>query len=249
VWTAAACVAVTLAVVFESGSRAAWITSAAAVGFYVFALCFWVRILKPAALGVVMLLLVACGAAGYFVSDKIARGVDTAAQALSGNVDDTGNSLSHRFWIWKGAWSMFVHNPVNGVGARGFRYAFEAYASPDDPFLREMPNMAPMHSHQLLLELATETGSLGLLGLLLMLTLLARAGVKAPADERISILPFAVAVGAAFFPLNTHLAIYSAYWSQIVWFLIALYCAGLGGREASADDKALAARSVEKYFR
>jgi O-antigen ligase len=237
-WTAAVVVVITLAVVLESGSRAAWIASAAAVGLYVCALGFWTKILELRALAVILLLLVAFGAAGYFVSDKVAGGVDAAAQAFSGDVDETKNTVSHRVWIWKGAWSMFVHNPVNGVGARGFRHAFQSYARPDDPFLKEVPPIVPTHSHQLLIELATETGSLGLLGLLLTLTLLARAALKAPLEERISMLPFGVAVGAAFFPFNSHLAIYSAYWSQIVWFLITLYCASVGASEASADDRA-----------
>ena len=249
VWAAAACMVISIAVVLESGSRAAWIAAAAASGLYLSALYLWIKILKPAALGVIVLLLVACGVAGYFVSDKVARGVHRAGEAISGDADETENSLSHRVWIWKGAWSMIIHNPVNGVGARGFRYVFESYASPDDPYLKEVPPIVPTHSHQLLLELAAETGLLGLLGLLLMSTLLVRAALKAPLEERVSMLPFGVAVGAAYFPFNTHLAIYSAYWSQIVWFLIALYCASVGGREASANDRASAARSVEKYLR
>jgi hypothetical protein len=38
---------------------------------------------------------------------------------------------------------------------------------------------------------------------------------------------------AAYFPFNTHMAIYSSFWSQIVWWLIALYCAAYGAALAA----------------
>jgi hypothetical protein len=48
-------------------------------------------------------------------------------------------------------------------------------------------------------------------------------------------LPYALCLLAAYFPFNTHMAIYSAFWSQIVWWLIALYCAAYGTGAAVAS--------------
>ena len=142
---------------------------------------------------------------------------------------------------------MIKDNPLNGVGARGFRYAFDSYAEPDDPYLKQDQSNVPTHSHQLLIEIAAETGLFGLVGFILMGILLVRAAILATYPERICILPYAACVGAAYFPLNTHLAIYSAYWSQIVWYLIALYCAApAGGTHANAAINASETRSAEK---
>jgi len=41
----------------------------------------------------------------------------------------------------------------------------------------------------------------------------------------------ALALVAMCFPLNTHLAFYSAWWGLLFWWLLALYCAALSARE------------------
>ena len=46
-------------------------------------------------------------------------------------------------------------------------------------------------------------------------------------------LPFGLALVAAYWPLNSHLALYSAHWSQLLWWLLGLYCAALGSRPAA----------------
>ncbi len=66
------------------------------------------------------------------------------------------------------------------------------------------------------------------------------AGVRAPAYMRRWLLPYALCLLVAFFPVNSHMAIYSSFWSQIVWWLIALYCASYGAAMATgATDSAL----------
>ena len=47
-------------------------------------------------------------------------------------------------------------------------------------------------------------------------------------------LPYGLCLLVAYFPFNSHMAIYSSFWSQIVWWLIALYCAAYGAAQ-SAD--------------
>jgi len=119
---------------------------------------------------------------------------------------------------------------LNGVGAGGFRYAFPAYAAEGDPFINADPPISPYHSHQLWIEMLSETGIVGALGLLALLTLLLMAGVRAPPQTRRVMLPYALCLLAAYFPFNSHMAIYSSFWSQMVWWLIALYCAAYGAR-------------------
>jgi hypothetical protein len=60
------------------------------------------------------------------------------------------------------------------------------------------------------------------------------AGVRAPARVQRWLLPYALCLLVAFFPVNSHMAIYSSFWSQIVWWLIALYCAAYGAAMASS---------------
>ena len=221
-------------VVVSAGSRAAWVILVCVIATY--AVLFYVRrrnlLWKPVLLCVVLSVVV--GTLGYQISQPFRHRVDQTVLELS-NPFQTGN-LGHRAWIWRGGWNMFLAHPVNGVGARGFRYAFADHAEPDDPYLSADPPINPTHSHQMLLEVATETGVIGLTGLCALIAILARVGWRANAGTQRLMLPFAVALSAAFFPLNTHWAIYGAHLSQVLWFIIALYLAAFGAG-AAEDSK------------
>jgi O-antigen ligase len=235
-WQTAAVVIATVMVVLAAGARSAWITMA--VLLLAYAVVLWRR-RRPGSLRFaagVIVIGVACVAALWLGSERIAARVNNALGALSGSTATMQDAVGHRIWIWRGALNMIEANPVNGVGAGGFRYAFPAYAAEGDPFVNADPPVRPFHSHQLWLEVSSETGMIGALGLFAMLTVLLLAGLRAPAKIRHHMLPYAMCLLAAYFPLNTHMAIYSSFWSQIVWWLIALYCAAYGTRVGNAQD-------------
>ena len=165
-------------------------------------------------------------------SERFAYRVENAVGAFTGATPLEGDSIGHRGWIWRGAGNMIEDNALNGVGAGGFRYAFPDYVADGDPYYYGDPPINPSHSHQLWLEMLSETGMVGALGLLALLALLVMAAVRAPPGARRIMLPYGLCLLAAYFPFNTHMSIYSSFWSQIVWWLIALYCAAYGaGRE------------------
>lgn len=161
----------------------------------------------------------------YAFSTRFSSRVDSAISSLTGHAETTKTSVGHRFFIWKGAISMIAAHPLNGVGARGFRDAFPEHAASDDPFMAADPPIVPTHSHQLVLELLAETGILGLMGTVIMMGLLIRAAVRTDSDTKRRIVPYGICICAAYFPLNTHLAIYSSLWSQVLWWILAVYCA------------------------
>lgn len=224
-WLLAAVVATTLAVIVLGGARSAWVLAAATIATY--AVLAWMRAgrVPPRVIGAAVLAVIAVCAGAYHFSSTVSRGVDDAFAGLTGSAETTSNSVSHRFVIWRAAWRSIQDNPVNGVGVRGFRYGYTTYTDADDPFLRMDPPQVATHTHQLLIEVTAETGAIGLAGLLAYLWVLARAGARSPRDAQHRMLPYAIALAGAYFPLNSHLALYSAYWSQILWWLLALYCA------------------------
>jgi O-antigen ligase len=87
------------------------------------------------------------------------------------------------------------------------------------------------HAHQIVLEVFSETGIAGLLLWLVGALCAIRAWHRADVPARERALAPALALAAMTFPLNTHLAFYSAWWGLLFWWLIALYCAAL-----AADD-------------
>ncbi len=237
-WQLAVIVIATLVVILAAGARSAWIT--AIVILLAYAVLLWRRRGRfPRSLFALVLAgSVLAVAALWAGSERFADRLESAVGAFTGSTAIMEDAIGHRLWIWRGAVNMIEANPLNGVGAGGFRYAFPAYAAQGDPFVNADPPISPYHSHNLWLEILSESGLVGALGLFALLTLLLVAGIRAPASARRLMLPYALCLLAAYFPFNTHMAIYAAFWSQILWWLIALYCASYGAGLAAESPSA-----------
>jgi len=212
--------------VLLSGSRAAWIMLAVVgIGFFILA---WVRAERFPWRGMCIALVLGAVGLGslYRTSPWFESRVTSTVAMLEGKTAITSNSIAHRLWIWGVAGRTFTEHPINGVGARSFRHAYRTYTPAHDPYLALKTPQAPTHAHQLWLEVLTETGLIGALGLAAAHLVLIGAAVRASRDARGRMVGFGIALAAAAFPLNTHMALYSAFWSQLIWWLIALYCAG-----------------------
>lgn len=135
---------------------------------------------------------------------------------FSGNYEAIDRATASRLPIWKTAINMIQDNWLNGIGPRGFRFAYQDYSNADNRFF----NTGQTHPHQILLEVLTETGLIGLFGLLLFATIFFRfitqQGLVMP------LWPFWLSVLTAVFPVNTHMAFYGSYWSSIFWWLVIL---------------------------
>lgn len=59
-----------------------------------------------------------------------------------------------------------------------------------------------------------------------------------PVSPRANARAPGLALLAMCFPLNTHLAFYSAWWGLLFWWLLALYCAALAEPRAATADAA-----------
>ena len=92
-----------------------------------------------------------------------------------------------------------------------------------------------LHAHQLLLEVLSETGVLGLLLWLAGAALGWRAWRYADAGARERAWPAMVALVVTVFPLNTHLAFYSTFWGGLTLLLAALYAGSLLSRPQASD--------------
>ena len=221
-WLATA-VLVGLAVLL-AGSRAAWISYALVV-----LLTGWSVIGRRGVVALVLAGVVVLGASTALLPGMGER-VQRSAALFNGQPDGVETALSGRLRIWSGAACMFAEHPINGVGVRGFR---EAWPSCDP-----RPDVAPawgegpaLHAHQLVLEILSETGLIGLLLWLAGAALAIRAWRYADSVARQRALPAAVAAGVAVFPFNTHLAVYSAFWGGITLMLVALFVGALLARD------------------
>ena len=150
---------------------------------------------------------------------------------MHGTDQSIDTALSGRLEIWHTGVNMFMAHPINGVGVRGFRYAYPQYAAANDHFVVTTEacgvGEGACHAHQLVLEVLAETGTLGLLLWLAGVALAWRAWRRVGAAARARAFPTTLALGVMLFPLNTHLAFYSAWWGLLFAWLLGLWCASL----------------------
>jgi O-antigen ligase len=216
-------------VVLLAGARAGWVSYALVLGWLIWrqAEGGW---RGAAALGMAAALGLATAFAAAELSPRFAERLARTGAALEGDSAGIDHALSGRLPIWAAAWRMFTHNPVNGVGVRGFRHAYAEHAPPDDVWLQE-DGTGAFHAHQIVLELLSETGLLGLLLWLAATGIALRCWWRLAPAARQRVQPAAVALVVTVFPLNTHFAVYSSYWGGVLLLLLALFAGLLGTRE------------------
>jgi O-antigen ligase len=235
-WRGFALSALALAVVIGlAGARAAWLSYAG-----VLTLLLWFTLPRLSqrlgALALACALLLGAGFALQQTSERFAERVERSAAALSGDPEALDHALSFRLPIWRAALSMIEAHPLNGVGVRGYRYAYPEHAPGDDRFVfeGERGEQGAFHAHQIVLEILSETGALGLLCWLIAVVLGLRALRAASAEAHQRAWPVSLALLTLLFPLNTHYAVYSSFLSVLLFALLALWLGALSTRAPNA---------------
>ncbi len=213
--------------VLLAGTRGGWVAFALVSIAFAWRLASRKRDLAWIAVAL-LVALVAFGAVAMRTSELFADRIDRTLRAVDGNSEDYDYALAGRLPIWRNAIAMTRDHPINGVGMRGFRFAYPDYAPPGDPWLDASGTQGANHPHQLVLETAAETGAIGIVGWLIMVGLAWRAWRRAPADAKRAAWPAAVALLAMCWPFNTHFAFYSSFWGLLSWWLVAYFASAVG---------------------
>jgi len=210
-------------VLLFAGSRASWLTYALVLLFSGWRLLGWRRLLAVFAAGLVVAVVAAA------TSPQVRERIERTAMGLSADEAGVDTALSGRARIWDAALCMVREHPINGVGARGFREAFpNCDPKPDEP--AAWGDGPALHAHQILLEIGSETGLIGLLMWLAGVAMAWRAWRFASPEAREQARPAMLALAVTVFPLNTHLAFYSTFWGGFTLLLSALYAGSLLAR-------------------
>ncbi len=212
-------------VIALSGSRAAGLTFALALLFG-----GW-RLLGPKRLlGVFVAGVIALGALAVLFPNDLHQRIVRTEQAFGGNLDALDAASSGRVRIWGAALCMAGEHPLNGVGIRGYRDAY-AHCAPKMDTPPPWGEGGALHAHQIVLEVLSETGLVGLLFWGIGAALAIRAWKLATPQARARAAMPAVALAVTVFPLNTHLAFYSSFWGGVFLLLVGLYTGALFGRD------------------
>jgi hypothetical protein len=219
------------AVVLLASNRESWIMFALATLLWGWVYAQRLGFHPAKLLAPLTLVAVFAGIGAYQLNPKFSARVDQSKAALSFNYTGLEAASSMRVHLWNNAFTAALDHPVNGVGVSGYKYAYALYAEKNDPWVNP-DGTGMLYAHQLLLEVASETGGIGLVGLLVYFVVLLRASRGVSAHP----LAWAAWLGAFawLFPLNTHTSFYSAHWSVLLGWLIAVSLA--------RDDQSLALR-------
>ena len=210
-------------VVLLSGRRSAWLMLLIGLSAYLplvfISLSSRARYIIAGALCVAVMLV----GTVFYKSPDINRRIVLLTGILSSEYQ-AERATSMRTPLWDTAGNIFQDNWLNGVGPRGFRYAYRDYAEEDNYFVRPGQD-GSTHPHLVFLEIAVETGVIGLAGFILFyLTLLRYWWLGRHSTTSGA---WTAALLAATFPLNAHLAFYGSYWSGFLWLLSACVLAAL----------------------
>jgi O-antigen ligase len=211
-------------VVLLAGSRASWLTYALVLLWTGWRTLGPKKLLMVGAFGALALV------AATLLVPQVGERIERTTHVLTADSKGVDTALSGRTRIWSAAVCMAGEHPVNGVGARGFRQAFPA-CDPQPGVIAAWGEGAALHAHQLVLEILSETGGIGLLLWLAGAALAWRAWRYADPPARDRARPAMLALAVTVFPLNTHLASYSTFWGGVLLMLSALYAGSLLGRE------------------
>jgi O-antigen ligase len=229
-------------VILLAGARAAWLTFALVLLVQGWRLFGGRRVFLALAFGIGALLLLA----QYGAPGKLEQRFTRSEAVLSGNMAGLDEALAGRVRIWEAAVCMIREHPINGVGVRGYRDAYAGCA----PKLAGPPAWGTggaLHAHQIVLEVLSETGAIGLLLWLIGVALAIRAWRWASPAARARAAVPGLALMVTVFPLNTHLAFYSSFWGGLTLLLTALYAGALFARDnAVVDERSAPSRSVER---
>ena len=165
-----------------------------------------------------MLLLVLAGGLASVNPTLRTRLHDTSG-LFSSNAQAIDAATAYRLTLWRTGARIFADHWLTGIGPRGFRHIYADYAAPDDFWIKRIGS-GQTHPHQFMLEIAIESGVIGLAAFIAFYVLLLRL-LSRPTTGRV-VPVWLLGAAVAWLPLNAHLAFYGAYWSTLAWLLLAV---------------------------
>ena len=218
------------AAILLAGNRTSWVALAVAGAGYLLFLLRWPEgprrnARRTLAAGAVVLAVVL---SAYAWSDGVKSARETVEPRIehlaglwSGDREQFELATTCRLTLWKAAVNTWSEHWLNGVGPRGFRYVYDEFR-PERDYFRELckRSAVPVSPHLLVLEIAAETGMIGLLGYLLLgAALLAGLGALDRGAFR-SAYPYALVSLVTLFPVTGHLGFYGTFPTNLIWWAL-----------------------------
>jgi O-antigen ligase len=219
--------------VLVGASRGGWVMFTCAFVVYVY-LVFIKGSKRPL---VPIVIIPALASLVFWAALQFGSGMQERVQRFNGLLDHVNyqtinTALSGRVDIYSAAWDIGKAHPINGIGVDSFDKAYAAYL-PKDNMWHTMIGAAPPHPHQVVLEIWSGAGVIGVLGFLLAWVAMWRLWKQATPEQRKLALPVLMPLVVLWWPINTHRGFYSSELATLSLFFLALSIAALTQRSDS----------------
>lgn len=235
-WAWVAAFTLTLGAVLIAGMRSGWLLMGLVLVVYM-----WLmfrqenRELRKVSLSIPVFVITTI-IGSYLISPLFQARLDQSLALQQGSQAELDAASSYRLPIFETSLEMFKAHPVNGVGVRAFPRAYMDYAAADDIHIqRSGGKSGGIHAHNLVLEVMADTGSIGLLAMVVGFVLVLRLWRRMKPARRYEAFPFALALALMLFPFNSHFALYGTYMSSLIWILFGLWAASIETDPVSTD--------------
>lgn len=234
-WAWALCFTLILGAVMISGMRSGWLSMLLVLATYFVLMSRRENRALRRAMLTVPVLAVMIMTLSYFASPLFQQRLELTGALYESTGAAVNHASSERLPIFTTALRMYRHHPINGVGVRAFPEAYMVYAGEGDIHIAKSGGKSgATHAHNVVLEVMSDTGSIGLAGLLAALLFAMRRWRQTTPAQRQEAFPFMLAIALILFPLNSHFAIYGTFTSSLIWFLLGLWAATIRDKAASA---------------
>jgi O-antigen ligase len=219
--------AMLLAAVLMGGSRGGWIMFGVAFLPYLYLIY-----IKPAKRPIVQMLMLpillgATLALVFQLSPSMQNRWHQSMQAKTLDYAAVNVASSGRLDIYIAAWRMGAAHPINGVGINSFDKTSHQYLPQNSTWPKDL---FPPHPHQVMLEIWSGAGIIGILGFMLAWLAMWRLWKQALPEQRKRALPVLMPLFVLWWPLNTHRGFYASELAILSLFFVALSIAALTSR-------------------
>jgi len=137
---------------------------------------------------------------------------------INGDLKAIDKFSSGRISLWETSSRMYISHWINGIGPRGYRHAHGDYRPIEGKYNTEFPNGAT-HPHFALLEIATETGTIGIIGIIFAIYFIFKPLNGLSKEEKLNAFPWMLGALIAIVP-NIGKAFYSSFWLSLIMWMI-----------------------------
>jgi len=143
---------------------------------------------------------------------------ESLQSAMNGDIKTIDKFSNGRISLWETSSRMYISHWINGVGPRGFRHAYDDYRPIKGKYNWEYRS-GSTHPHFALLEIATETGTIGFIGIILAIYFIFKSLSGLSIKEKMDAFPWMLGALLAIVP-NIGKAFYSSFWLSFIMWMI-----------------------------